>query len=88
MDDIKAPGFHFHNPPDPVTGKTDTVWVELDPGDGGNFQTHMVACVRYDAANGNWKVETKTYQLRVTVADKDQAIKEAMKLLMTDWAAQ
>lgn len=81
------PKFNIHQPPSPQTGEVKQLWVELDPQDGSNFQTHLIVRVTYDEVNANWKVETQTYAVSTTKDDKEAAIKEAMKILVSNWAA-
>lgn len=84
-----TPKFNIHEPPDPQTGQVKQVWVELDPGDGSNFQTHRIARLTFDSVANNWKVEKQTWT-EVTgespKPDLDSAIKSAIKVLTNDWA--
>ncbi|WP_164491553.1 hypothetical protein [Staphylospora marina] len=83
-----TPKFNVHQPPDPQTGQVNQVWVELDPGDGSNFQTHRVARVTFDGTN--WKIERQTWVEDANEppkADLESAVRAAIKMLAADWAA-
>lgn len=67
----------------------DEIYVELDPQDNENFQSHVVIKVQLDTTTQQYKLSKKVYQdMAITgITVKDEAIKRACCELMTIWTS-
>lgn len=65
----------------------DEIYIELDPQDGGNFESHEVIKVHFDETSQEYKLSKKLFQdMAITgITDKDEAIKRACSELMAIW---
>ncbi|MCS1351140.1 hypothetical protein [Mechercharimyces sp. CAU 1602] len=92
---METPTFHVY----PLE-KDKVVYIELDPQDGGNFQSHQVAMIKeekvIEKGEENNDVERVEYKLLlrkfedtgIIAQTKDEATKKACSQLMSAWLGE